>query len=89
MKQTDPQFKLRLTESLKEQLTEAARKNNRTISAEMLARLQDSFGPAAAPIEGATPMPPAQFDALVEALAAKTMQLVEEAQKNAARGAKK
>lgn len=42
-KQTDPQFKLRLPPKLKEAIEEAAQRNNRSISAEILARLQDSI----------------------------------------------
>jgi len=43
MKQTDPQFKLRLDEDLKAALTSAAKQNQRTLSAEIVARLQASF----------------------------------------------
>lgn len=43
MKQTDPQFKLRLDEELKAALTAAAKQNQRTLSAEIVARLQASF----------------------------------------------
>lgn len=43
MKQTDPQFKLRLDEDLKAALTAAAKQNQRTLSAEIVARLQASF----------------------------------------------
>lgn len=43
MKQTDPQFKLRLDEGLKAALTAAAKENNRTLSAEIVARLDRSF----------------------------------------------
>ncbi len=42
-KQTDPQFKLRLTPELKIALDEAASLNNRSVSAEILARLTESF----------------------------------------------
>ena len=44
MKQTDPQFKIRLTAELKERLEEAAG-DTRTISAEIIDRLQKSFEP--------------------------------------------
>ncbi|MDW9582497.1 Arc family DNA-binding protein [Sinorhizobium meliloti] len=42
-KQTDPQFKLRLPPDLKEALEAAAQRNNRSVSAEILARLTDTF----------------------------------------------
>lgn len=44
-KQTDPQFKLRMPPELKEAIDVAAERNNRSMNAEMLARLSDSFGP--------------------------------------------
>lgn len=43
MKQTDPQFKLRLDEQLKAALSSSAKQNKRTLSAEIVARLQESF----------------------------------------------
>lgn len=43
MKQTDPQFKLRLPTDLKQLVEEAAKANNRSMNAEIVARLQDSF----------------------------------------------
>jgi len=42
-KQTDPQFKLRLSPDMKDALEEAALRNNRSVSAEILARLSESF----------------------------------------------
>lgn len=42
-KQTDPQFKLRLPPDIKEALEEAARRNNRSMSAEIVARLAESI----------------------------------------------
>jgi hypothetical protein len=42
-KQTDPQFKLRLPPDLKDALDSAAQRNNRSVSAEILARLAESF----------------------------------------------
>lgn len=42
-KQTDPQFKLRLPPDIKEMLDASAARNNRSVSAEILARLADSF----------------------------------------------
>ncbi|RWI46384.1 MAG: Arc family DNA-binding protein [Mesorhizobium sp.] len=42
-KQTDPQFKFRIPAELKERLEAAATANNRAVSAEILARLDESF----------------------------------------------
>lgn len=43
MARTDPQFNLRLPQSLKESIDDAAQKNNRSINAEIVLRLQQSF----------------------------------------------
>lgn len=43
MKQTDPQFKLRLPEDLKEQIEAAAQESKRSMNAEIVHRLQGSF----------------------------------------------
>lgn len=42
-RQTDPQYKLRLTPSLKAALDDAARANNRSLNSEILARLEQSL----------------------------------------------
>ena len=42
-KQTDPQFKLRLTPELKNSIETAASANNRSMNAEIVARLEESF----------------------------------------------
>lgn len=42
-KQTDPQFKLRLPANLKDRVEEAAGANNRSMNAEIVARLESSF----------------------------------------------
>lgn len=42
-RQTDPQFKLRLPAELKEQIEQAAEENNRSMNAEIVARLESSF----------------------------------------------
>ena len=42
-KQTDPQFKLRLTPELKREIDASAAKNNRSINAEIIHRLELSF----------------------------------------------
>ena len=43
MKQTDPQFKLRMPAELKAQLEDAAAQNKRSTTAEIIARLEASF----------------------------------------------
>lgn len=42
-KQTDPQFKLRMTPEIKDAIEAAAKANNRSMNAEILSRLEDSF----------------------------------------------
>jgi hypothetical protein len=52
MSRTDPQFNLRIPAALKAQVEEAAKHNKRSATAEIIARLQDSFSqvePPAAP----------------------------------------
>tara|TARA_B100000700_G_scaffold189815_1_gene209169 strand:- start:39703 stop:39942 length:240 start_codon:yes stop_codon:yes gene_type:complete len=44
--QTDPQYKLRMPEELRDRLKEAAKDNHRTMNAEIVARLQESFQPS-------------------------------------------
>lgn len=43
MKQTDPQFKLRIPANLKTEIEDAAKQNKRSVTAEILSRLQESF----------------------------------------------
>jgi len=43
MKQTDPQFKLRLPPELKVRIDQSAAENHRSINAEIVARLENSF----------------------------------------------
>ena len=43
MARTDPQFNLRMPQSLKDQIDEAALRSNRSINAEVVLRLQQSF----------------------------------------------
>ena len=50
-KQTDPQFKLRMTPEIKEAVEKAAIKNNRSMNAEILARLEQSFDPLIADVK--------------------------------------
>jgi hypothetical protein len=51
-RQTDPQFKLRMTPDIKEAIERAADENNRSMNAEIISRLQDSlFGSSKATID--------------------------------------
>jgi hypothetical protein len=43
MARDDPQMKLRLTPEVKARIEEAARKNNRSLNGEIIARLEKSF----------------------------------------------
>ena len=43
MSREDPQFKLRMTEDLKAKVEEAAKANNRSMNAEIVARLEGTF----------------------------------------------
>ena len=43
MSRTDPQLKVRLSEELKAAVTEAAKNNHRSVNAEIVARLEESF----------------------------------------------
>ncbi len=52
-KQTDPQFKLRMTPEIKDAIEAAAARNNRSMNAEILARLQASIDGSAAGLPGA------------------------------------
>ena len=45
MARNDPQMNLRLPVELKEQIEDAAAQNNRTLTAEVVGRLQESFDP--------------------------------------------
>lgn len=49
MKQTDPQMKLRFPPELKAQIEASAKENNRSMNAEIVARLQESFDQKADP----------------------------------------
>lgn len=44
--QTDPQYKLRMPPELRDKLKAAAEDNHRSMNAEIIARLQESFGEA-------------------------------------------
>lgn len=59
MSREDPQLKLRLTEEMKARVTEAARANGRSVNAEIVARLTDSFE-----FEMISRSPEASFEAL-------------------------
>lgn len=43
MKQTDPQFKLRFPSGMRDRLKDAAHANGRSMNAEIVARLQNTF----------------------------------------------
>ncbi|MFG5862701.1 Arc family DNA-binding protein [Metapseudomonas sp. CR1201] len=43
MSRTDPQFNLRIPEELRERVMSAAKANKRSATAEIIARLEDSF----------------------------------------------
>jgi hypothetical protein len=45
MSREDPQFKLRLSEQLRDQIAESAKSSNRSMNAEIVARLEESFHP--------------------------------------------
>lgn len=64
MARNDPQMNLRLPVELKEQIEDAAAKNNRTLTAEVVDRLQQSFEIVAGLSEE-------EIDALAEKLAAR------------------
>ncbi|UDL03985.1 Arc family DNA-binding protein [Marinobacter sp. CA1] len=51
MKQTDPQYKLRLPQALKEKIEQASKANNRSMNAEIVARLDASFAAELSPDE--------------------------------------
>lgn len=66
MSREDPQFKLRMTEDLKAKVEEAAKANNRSMNAELLARLEASF----ASVDGDNvTMTRAQLNELVSSIA--------------------
>ena len=62
MKHDHPQFKLRIPPNLKEALEQAAATSDRTLTAEIVARLESSFTPPSP-----TGLPP-EFMAQIEAL---------------------
>ena len=62
MKQSDPQFKLRIPQDLKEQLEAAAKENSRSVTAEIIHRLQISLASDLLQIDDDPPM--SQLDTL-------------------------
>lgn len=50
--QTDPQFKLRVPPELKAKIEESARLHNRSMNADMVFRLEQTFAPPAPPQAG-------------------------------------
>lgn len=59
MSREDPQLKLRLTEEMKARVTEAARTNGRSVNAEIVARLSESFE-----MDAAVKSPEASYEAI-------------------------
>lgn len=51
MSRDDPQFKLRIPPALKVQIDQAAAENHRSLNAEILARLEESFENSAVPMK--------------------------------------
>lgn len=51
MKQTDPQYKLRLSQELKDQIEAAAKQSGRSMNAEIVARLEGSFNVTSSVLE--------------------------------------
>lgn len=91
MKRTDPQFKLRIPEELKARIDEAAKESRRSINAEIIARLEQSF-----PRSASFPLPPklaeqiATLDRQVaEIMRSKMMQAIDEAIDEALNNSKK
>ena len=60
MSREDHQFKLRLPTALKTRVGEAADVNRRSVNAEILARLEQSFSPADVPVASFAPLKPAE-----------------------------
>lgn len=69
MARTDPQMNLRLPVELKEQIEDAAAKNMRTLTAEVVARLQATFEPHSRALDWG-----ADLDALAEKIAQKVVE---------------
>lgn len=72
MKQTDPQYKLRFPPKLKERIEEAAKASGRSMNAEIVSRLENSFGKVA---------PDQPFEATMQDYLEKFQALLEEAKK--------
>lgn len=68
MKQTDPQFKLRIPPALKAQIDQAAAENRRSLNAEIVARLEESFEAKTAQIAALTSDPSDQVIQMLSAL---------------------
>lgn len=49
--QRDPQYKLRWSEELREKVAKSAKEHNRSMNADIVARLEDSFKPEINPTE--------------------------------------
>lgn len=75
MKQTDPQFKLRIPPALKAQIDQAAAENRRSLNAEIVARLEESFEAKEAQIGASTSDPSDQIMQMLSALQAEFAEL--------------
>ncbi|TCD19170.1 MULTISPECIES: Arc family DNA-binding protein [Pseudomonadaceae] len=73
MSREDPQFKLRLPTSLKTRVEEAAVLNRRSINAEILARLEQSFSPADVPVASSAPLTPAEECRIIDSQVARIL----------------
>ncbi|QIL73277.1 Arc family DNA-binding protein [Diaphorobacter sp. HDW4B] len=58
MARTDPQLNFRIPLELRDRLSEAAKENNRSLTGELIARLEQSFGEASSGDGGATVVVP-------------------------------
>ncbi len=78
MKQTDPQYKLRLPQELKDQIETAAKEAGRSMNAEIVARLEESFSDTAGVDNALLHMLAEQQTATIKALEKLTQDLVVE-----------
>lgn len=75
--QTDPQYKLRFSAELREKIKQSAEKNNRSMNAEIISRLEESFildekpykVPLPADIHGVQGIMPVEMGAFIMELA--------------------
>lgn len=67
MARTDPQVNFRMPQELRDQIAEAAKANNRSITAEIISRLEDSFTRAVKPLDDASSSAAAVTEEALEA----------------------